>query len=661
LKWNRKLNNFLRSAGLDAVQAKKECKEILASAGVPKEAVKGLQRVRAMLEIFPNMHDLKLTELILLEKTRQKSKMFESWLDLSKEFPDCYLSQRYCVRWFFREHKVKEAIAYIDSKFSGNFLSAAEVQQCALLYEEIKEHEMSDSLLSKGMKKFPDNIGLRTILARNHVQRGDIVRALECMLPISEEKELPPSAKALQHKLSASIQVLDQIAPSDWRNHKNTSILAYHMAILIFKDRKLKTQLPGQLGSTSLFTGSLAAGGAERQMVNTAVNLLKQQSANKVVSGAKLVGPFEILVTTLDSSAGKDFYLSVAQAGNVTVRQSQNITPSELDEICPDNEMLSTLLAVLPRIPMFGVQRLVSYFREAKTEVAYLWQDGAVLQGALAALIAEVPKIIVNMRGLPPNLRPHLFREEYYGMYRALAKIPGVQFASNGYITALAYSEWLDIPVDRFVIVPNGVAKMVEKKSVDDEEMWQDFNNRTADATHTVGSVFRFDTDKRPLLWVLFAREYLFKHPDARFVLVGGGRLLEEAKERAQKFGIDHRVLFVGASTNVPFWLKKIDVFLLLSRYEGLPNVLIEAQMMGVAVVSTPAGNANETFLEGETGFILSELVSPTTKEMCEKVQDLLKLVRSNKELSKIAKEFAKSKFSIQSMIENTVALLIKT
>ena len=43
---------------------------------------------------------------------------------------------------------------------------------------------------------------------------------------------------------------------------------------------------------------------------------------------------------------------------------------------------------------------------------------------------------------------------------------------------------------------------------------------------------------------------------------------------------------------------------LLTSEFEGLPNVLIEAQGFGVPVISTNAGGASETFIEGQTGYL---------------------------------------------------------
>lgn len=49
-----------------------------------------------------------------------------------------------------------------------------------------------------------------------------------------------------------------------------------------------------------------------------------------------------------------------------------------------------------------------------------------------------------------------------------------------------------------------------------------------------------------------------------------------------------------------------MDVFLLTSRAEGLPNVVIEAQAHWIAVVSTDIGDAAETFRDGVSGRLLN-------------------------------------------------------
>ena len=47
-----------------------------------------------------------------------------------------------------------------------------------------------------------------------------------------------------------------------------------------------------------------------------------------------------------------------------------------------------------------------------------------------------------------------------------------------------------------------------------------------------------------------------------------------------------------------------MDCFVLTSKVEGLPNVIIEAQYSGIPVISTDAGGARECVIENTTGLI---------------------------------------------------------
>jgi glycosyltransferase involved in cell wall biosynthesis len=315
------------------------------------------------------------------------------------------------------------------------------------------------------------------------------------------------------------------------------------------------------------------------------------------------------------------------------------------------------LLEYLPPSVNYGVKRLVQYIRESGADTISAWQDGACLFTSLAALIAGVPHIQLAIRGLPPSMRRHMYRPEYEVLYRAMSEIPGVSFISNNVTAARAYGEWLDIPMSRFAIVYNGVEPMKASPSRTCRKQWKEFREATPDATHTIGSVFRFDTDKQPLMWIRFAARYLKRHPNTRFVLVGDGRLLPNAQELAAELGIADRILFTGRSSRVGYWLTKMDVFVLLSRYEGLPNVLIEAQYMGVRVVTTPAGGAPECLIDGVTGHVLESADNPDLETIVDRTRDLA-LQSANRELfaeGGAGREFLDSRFSIPHMLAQFV------
>lgn len=66
----------------------------------------------------------------------------------------------------------------------------------------------------------------------------------------------------------------------------------------------------------------------------------------------------------------------------------------------------------------------------------------------------------------------------------------------------------------------------------------------------------------------------------------GGGRLYEEISRLIMNEGISDSVMCVGYQDNPYIYIKNADCFVLSSRYEGLPNVLIEALFLGTPVAA---------------------------------------------------------------------------
>ena len=71
----------------------------------------------------------------------------------------------------------------------------------------------------------------------------------------------------------------------------------------------------------------------------------------------------------------------------------------------------------------------------------------------------------------------------------------------------------------------------------------------------------------------------------AQLVILGEGPLEGELKEQARNLGLQEKVIFLGFQANPWLYLKHADAFILPSRYEGLPNVLLEALALGTPVV----------------------------------------------------------------------------
>ena len=93
--------------------------------------------------------------------------------------------------------------------------------------------------------------------------------------------------------------------------------------------------------------------------------------------------------------------------------------------------------------------------------------------------------------------------------------------------------------------------------------------------------------------------------PQARLLFVGNGP--EEAALRAQAhtLDLDERVIFAGASEQVPRLLAASSIGLLPSETEALPTTLIEAAACGRPVVATTVGGVAEIVADGESGLLV--------------------------------------------------------
>lgn len=76
-------------------------------------------------------------------------------------------------------------------------------------------------------------------------------------------------------------------------------------------------------------------------------------------------------------------------------------------------------------------------------------------------------------------------------------------------------------------------------------------------------------------------------HPEARLVVIGKGSLGGHLVQIAETAGVSNQVQLLGFRKDVPVLMSRARVFISLSHYEGMPNVVMEAISMGLpAVVS---------------------------------------------------------------------------
>lgn len=396
-------------------------------------------------------------------------------------------------------------------------------------------------------------------------------------------------------------------------------------------------------GRTIMFvSGSLGPGGSERQTVATLRGL-----------AARGYSSLALLCVHLADEVN-NFYRHLLEGCPMTISELRRDQGWPHGDGASGETPTGAHVVGLPgRLPP-ELEEIRLYAREIlarKPAVVHTWLDEVNIKAGLAAMIVGVPRIVLSTRSVAPD-NFAIFRSYMREGYRALLRHPRVVLLNNSQAGARDYEQWLALPRDTVKVIRNGF-DFAPLEHTECRRRGGQLRNRfgiPADAT-VVGSALRFSEEKQPLLWIDVAQRVLERRGDVLFLIVGDGPLRGEARRYAEAKGIARRIVMPGYERDAAAAIAAMDVFLLTSRAEGLPNVLIEAQGFGVPVVTTNAGGAAETLDEGRTGFA----VPHCAERLAQAVLRILGDAAWRQAVRTAAPRFVREQFSTVRMVDRTL------
>ena len=141
-----------------------------------------------------------------------------------------------------------------------------------------------------------------------------------------------------------------------------------------------------------------------------------------------------------------------------------------------------------------------------------------------------------------------------------------------------------------------------------------------------VGHVGRFNYPKNHEFLISIFNELLKEEPSAKLLLVGDGENKAIIKKQVSDLGISKSVIMTGVRNDIHDIMQAMDVFVMPSRYEGLPVVSIEAQASGLPCVFSDVVTTDLN-ITGNCRFISLKL---NTKGWVEAILSFKKYTRRN-------------------------------
>lgn len=307
----------------------------------------------------------------------------------------------------------------------------------------------------------------------------------------------------------------------------------------------------------SFLLPDLRGGGAQRMIINMA-NEFSSRGYTVYLMIVEDIGPFKIHIH--ERIRIRYFHCSRAQAALLPlVRALYTARPDILYAAMPYMNFLAIAAKFLSG--QFFMKLIISERNYFSLNARHEGTVRFLIQKFMMALFYPfADKIIGISKGVADDVKKHLFCGQ--------AKVG-----------------WIHNPVIS--------SETMDQLSLECMDRW--FENRARPIFVTSGRLVA-QKDQKTLL--LAFSEFL-KQKNGSLLILGEGPLRDDLEGLANRLGITKHILFRGFVPSPLSYMKKADVFVLSSAWEGFCNVLVEALLCGLPVVSTDCPSGPSEILDG--------------------------------------------------------------
>lgn len=159
-------------------------------------------------------------------------------------------------------------------------------------------------------------------------------------------------------------------------------------------------------------------------------------------------------------------------------------------------------------------------------------------------------------------------------------------------------------PGSRIEMIPNAIDpdRFTTRKEGNQGRLQSLFSSRRR---LIVGAAGRLSPEKGFDLFIEAAIQLADEDESLGFVHFGNGILHKQLSEKIHKAGAQDRVILAGFRDDLDELLPQLDLMILPSYTEGMPNVVLEAQAAGAPVIATAVGGTPEIIEHGNTGLLI--------------------------------------------------------
>ena len=285
---------------------------------------------------------------------------------------------------------------------------------------------------------------------------------------------------------------------------------------------------------------------------------------------------------------------------------------------------------------------LLTIFKKEKPDIVHVNSSKAGALGALAARIQRVPKIVYTAHGWAFNEPVSPLSK----LFRWTVSL-GTLLLSHAVIT-VSHFDSIHSPLGlETTMIHNGLASPV---FLPKGEARTELALRGGIPTDVfiVGTIAELNKNKGVVTLI----EAFGQTENSHLIVIGEGEDRTKLEMLVARHGLQSRVHLVGFIENAAIFLKAFDMFVLASRKEGLPYVILEAGAAEVPTVATIVGGIPEIIDDQLSGI----LVPPYDSEMlAEALSELINSPATRVRYGSRLKEKVERHFPLRGMIKKTI------
>lgn len=238
------------------------------------------------------------------------------------------------------------------------------------------------------------------------------------------------------------------------------------------------------------------------------------------------------------------------------------------------------------------IPKLAKLMKQEKPDVVHTHLD-VIKYAVAAAKLAGVRKCVHTVHNVADKEAEGRLQKLVNKLYFKLGWSTPVALSPEVQRTILAF---YGLPEAKVPVIYNGIdlSRCLPKESY------------AAGETVTLLHIGRFNEQKNHKGLLEMFRKLKASRPQCRLALIGDGELRQEMEAHAKALGIEDSVTFLGSQSNVYPYLQKADLFVLPSKYEGMPMTIIEAMGSGLGVVAADVGGIRDMLTEGVSGYLVT-------------------------------------------------------